>query len=360
MQQIVHQAIRLLIFCMLFFNSNSNLFAQTPSIDQLIKYTNQLQEKFEPAIQKKDFFITEQQKNNDTFFHYYKHNKIATKKNQVKDSTIRLITRANCKDTVCITYQTSAYNEFNELRNELKEMGFSCYQEADSNSISTLLYQKNDYTIKVSKSLKDSVTLYQLAIQQQLFPDPQDMFYGDDLMVFTSHEYLSLFFGAENVKKDIYYLSGNDISKCSILFANSPRQVVFLWQDEINRNGIAMLLFGGQLKTKEGIENGGYVGQSNWVLKSGIHPGMTLYELRKLHNNNFEFYGGNSAKTGNLVVDKNGNLNFTKEEITLGCVNCNDDKYARTTTLSADDALADGRIVFVLSVSLNPQIASVH
>ena len=327
---------------------------QAITIEQLIKYTALAQPKFETTVEKKYFTpITHYQKA-DTFYNHYKYIKQSNKKNAVQDSTLRILKKAACKDTVAITFQTSSYTEFCTLRAEMKLAGFYCNQEADSLILPKLLYQYNDYTIHLNTVVQDSILLYGIQIQQQLFPNPQDMYYGDDLLVFTSHEYLVYFFGAENVKKDIYFLSGNEVSKCSILFSNTPRQVVFLWKDEANRCGIESLLFGGQQKTKTAIENGGFVGQSNWVLKSGIHPGMTLYELRKLHNNNFKFYGGNAANTGSIIDEKNGAISFKKEELTLGCVNCNDDVYNRTTILTADEALAQGRIVFVLSVCLYP------
>jgi hypothetical protein len=338
------------LFCSFFLHGN----AQILSIEQLVKYTNLPHAKFESALEKKYFLATNKLQQADTLYTNFKYAKLSSKKNAIVDSTIRLLKKAACKDTVCITYQTSSYAEFCGLRAEMKAAGFYCNQEADSLILPKLLYQYNDYTIHLNAIVQDSVQLYGIQIQQQLFPNPQDMFYGDDLLVFTSHEYLVYFFGAENVKKDIYFLSGNEVSKCSILFSNTPRQVVFLWKDEVNRCGIESLLFGGQQKTKSAIENGGFVGQSNWVLKSGIHPGMPLFELRKLNNNNFKFYGGNAANTGSIIDEKNGHVNFKKEELTLGCVNCNDDAYSRTTILTADDALAAGRIVFVLSVCLYP------
>lgn len=328
--------------------------AQATSIEQLIKYTSLAPAKLENVLEKKHFIPITHYQQADTFFTHYKFANPSTKKNIPIDSTIRLLKKTTCKDTISITYQTSSNAEFCSLRAEMKAAGFYCNQEADSLILPKLLYQYNDYTIHLNTNVQDSVQLYGIQIQQQLFPNPQDMYYGDDLLVFTSHEYLVYFFGAENVKKDIYYLSGNEVSKCSILFSNTPRQVVFLWKDEVNRCGIESLLFGGQLKTKTAIENGGFVGQSNWILKSGIHPGMTLFELRKLHNNNFKFYGGNAANTGSIIDEKNGAVHFKKEELTLGCVNCNDDAYNRTTILTADDALAAGRIVFVLSVCLYP------
>ena len=90
-----------------------------------------------------------------------------------------------------------------------------------------------------------------------------------------------------------------------------------------------------------------------YKFKSGVHPGMTLYELRILNGDDIQFYGGNSLKTGTVITGNKGKLDFYKEEIILGCVNCNDNNFARTETMNADDAIKDGKILFVLSVVLN-------
>jgi hypothetical protein len=80
---------------------------------------------------------------------------------------------------------------------------------------------------------------------------------------------------------------------------------------------------------------------------------MTLYELRKLNESDFKFFGGRSPNTGSIIPDKNGKIDFKKLDIILGCINCDDNKFSSATEINADDALADGRIVFVLSVSIN-------
>ena len=186
------------------------------------------------------------------------------------------------------------------------------------------------------------------------FPKSKDIYYADDLLTFTSHEYLVHYFGEQNVKKDIYFLSGNEIAKCSVLFLNTNRQVVFIWADEQNRCAISSLLFGGQQNLASSKESGKYVEENNWSLKSGIRPGMSLLELRMLNGNDFKFYGGNSINSGSVIPDGVGKLDFKKEEIILACLNCRDDKYSTAKVVNADDSIEEGRILFVLSIILNP------
>lgn len=240
----------------------------------------------------------------------------------------------------------------------MKRDGFYCNEEVDSSSLPSLLYQKGAVTVSRFTRVADSLNFYCLTACEKIFPGPGQISFADDLIMFTSHEYLEYYFGAPNVKKDIFYLAGNDMVRCSVLFSNSPRQVVFIWADEINRTGIANLLFGGQQRLKSAMETSNFVAESNWLLKSGLHAGMTLYELRMLNESNFQFYGGNSVNAGAIVPGNKGKLDFKKEDIILGCVNCKDNQFYSSAVLDADEALEDGRIVFVLSIILNPASGS--
>ena len=109
------------------------------------------------------------------------------------------------------------------------------------------------------------------------------------------------------------------------------------------------------------MSNASFVGESTWFCKSGLRAGMSLYELRKLNDNNFKFYGGRSRNSGAVIPETNGKLDFKKEDIILGCINCNDTQFSKASEINADDALAEGRILFVLSVCLNaPAITKVN
>ncbi len=191
-------------------------------------------------------------------------------------------------------------------------------------------------------------------MQKKILPNPKDVNYGDDLLVFNSHEYLSYYFGKGNVKNDIYFLSENEVARCSVLFLNTNRQVVYIWKDDVNKCTIDHLLFGGQQKLESLKQNDNFIAENNWILKSGIHAGMSLFELRRLNENDFKFYGGNSANSGLVLQDNAGKLNFKRENIYLGCMNCNDKNFSSAAIINADDAIADEKILFVLTIALNP------
>jgi hypothetical protein len=327
------------------------LYGQALSAEKLLSTLLMPAAKFDDWAAKKKFFLSNSGKQLDTLVKIYDY-KPEIKKKKPVDSVLRHIISRENKEYFSLTYQTSSAEEFTALIAELKLAGFYCNQQ-ENPATTRLLFQHNDRTVKTFTVTQDSTTLYSLQFHDQDFPDAKDMHFADDLLNFTSHEYLVYYFGEENVKKDFYYFSGDELVNCSVLFANTARQVVFIWKDEVNKINIDNLLFGGQQKLKSAMQSGEFVAESNWVFKSGIHAGMTLYQLRLLNEEDIKFYGGSSAQTGMVVPSTPGKIDFKKEEIILGCVNCTDGKFAAAEVMNADEALADGKILFVLSVVLN-------
>lgn len=331
------------------------LYGQGLPAEKLIEIFTVPAAKFDDWAAKKKFIFTFNTKNEDTLIKHYDF-KSAVKKGKLVDSIQRyILCKENNKENhkeFNLVYQTASEAEFTTLIGELKAMGFYCNMEGDP-AKTRVLFQHKDFTAKTFTEINDSVPLYSLQFHEQDFPDPAEVNYADDLLCFTSHEYLVHYFGEENVKKDFYYFSGDELANCSVLFINTSRQVVFIWKDEVNRRGIDDILFGGQQKLKSAVNSGKFVAESDWRFKSGVHAGMTLYELRILNGDDIQFYGGNSLKTGTVITGNKGKLDFYKEEIILGCVNCNESNFAKAEVMTADEALADGKILFVLSVVLN-------
>ncbi len=309
--------------------------------------------KFDDWLAKKKFYFTNSSRQGDSLVKIYNY-KPEIKKNKPVDSVKRCLTRKDNKDEFTLTYQTASRQEFEDLIKQLKLAGFYCNRDDEPAGSKPLLFQYRDVTVTVFTEEKDSIVKWSLLFYKKTFPDPQDIYYADDLLCFTSHEYLVYYFGEENVKKDIYYFSGNELAKCSVLFLNTGRQVVFIWKDEVNKKDQANLLFGGQQKLKSLLNSDKFIAESNWIFKSGVHAGMPLYELRMLNGSDLKFYGSNAANAGIVIAGNSGKINFKKEEIVLGCMNCTDGKYSSASILNADDAITDGRILFVLSVVLNP------
>lgn len=340
-----------LLFPCLFVLSVQTLSGQALNSQKLVEIFTVPAAKFDDWAARRKFMFTFNTKNEDTLIKHYEF-KSAIKKGKLLDSIPRAILCKEFEKDFQLIYQTASGDEFLALIKELKAMGFYCNMEGEPGK-TNLFYQHKDFTIKTYNEIKDSILFYTLQFHEQDFPDPQEVNYADDLLHFPSHEYLVHYFGEENVKKDFYYFSGNELANCSVLFSNTPRQAVFIWKDEINRRGIDDVLFGSQQKLKSAVGTGSFVAESEWHFKSGVHPGMTLYELRILNGDDIHFYAGSSTKPGTVITGNKGKLDFYKEEIILGCVNCNDSNFGKAEMLNADDAIADGKILFVFSVALN-------
>jgi len=330
---------------------------QVMSVDNLFKMIDLSKPKMESYLSGKGYAFTGKDQLNDTVVNSYVNRKLHNKKNKSEDSTFRSIRWGDVKDAPFLIYQTTSLQEFNELVREFKKEGFYCHEPIDSLKNKALFFQHKNMTVRLFVSETDSVQEFNIRLQKRIFPDPKDINFADDLLAFSSHEFLEFYFGKSNVKNDIYYFSGNEIAKCSVLFWNTKRQVVFIWKDELNKCTIDHLLFGGQQQLESSINNNSFIGENNWVFKSGIRAGMSLFELRKLNENNFKFYGGNSALSGSVLTEKTGKLNFSKENIILGCMNCRDNEFAAAKIIDADEALAEERILFVLSIVLSPDQA---
>jgi len=344
---------KLLLFFFLLLIIDAS-FGQVYCALNLLESSSVPKQKFDSYVSKKGFAYLGSSYKSDTIARDYNFRGIG--KNQTTDSVQRAVTIFNTKEDFCFTYRTTSAKEFQKIKNEIKKDGFFCNRESDSLTAPALLFQNNDVTITISSKLIDTLTEYSFLIRKQILPKPKEIAFAEDLFVFNSHEYLRYYFGEQNIKKDIYYLSEKKIGKCSIIFPNTNRQVVFLWADEVNSCNLAKVYIGGQLMAESSLEYDKNVPENLWRLKSGIRPGMSLYQLRVLNNAAFNFGGGNSANTGMIAPDSTGKLNFKKESIILGCMNCNDPAFYKKSVISSDEAIEDERILFVHTIILDPTI----
>jgi hypothetical protein len=330
-------------------------FSQGIDVETIINLLSLSEQKLINQLQKKGFKYSGTNTKSDTIIKTFTLFTNTDKSQNSPDTIDRNILLVAGKNECTLTYQTSSAIEISNLKKALKLLGFYGSNEGDTSiSASSMLYQHLNFTASIFETATTESILYAIKFHKKEFPNPEMMFYADDLLHFTSHEYLVYYFGEENVKKDIYFFTGNEISKCSVLFAGTKRQVVFIWEDEVNKRTISNLLFGGQQKLKSLLSKDKYITESSWLLKSGLYAGMTLYELRKLNGSDFNFYAGNAINSGLVLDDTKGNIDFKKENIILGCINCTDNNYRSTSIMSVDKAIKEDRIMFVLSVVLTP------
>jgi hypothetical protein len=290
----------------------------------------------------------------DTAVKTYEYRPVVKKKKQT-DSVSRKFLRSVLKETFTLSYQTTSAAEYTGIVEGLKKEGFHCDYEKDSTiTPASFLYQHEDYTADAVIKKVDSTAWYSITVHKKTLPVEKDLHFAEDLLEFSSHEYLVYYFGEKNVKKDIYYFAGNDIVNCSVLFINTKRQVIFIWKDGLNRRKIDNLLFGGQHKLKSQQDYDKFIAENNWLLKSGVHSGMPLFELRTLNEKNIAFSGGDAANPGLIFPESSSKVDFKNADIILGCMNCTDDKFQSTKIMYADQAMEDGRVLFVLTIALYP------
>lgn len=337
-------------FCVLLLVSRG----QVVSWDNLLSMVTMTKPKLTVYITKKGFAYSGKDEINDTVLSRYNYGRVKNKKDKIIDSTIRVLFTGDVKETAVVSYQTTSYAEYDELLTAIKKDGFYCNTPAAAVQTEPALFQHNDITVRTFFTVTDSIKNYTFRVQKKILPNPKDVNYGDDLLAFNSHEYLLYYFGKNNVKNDVYFLSENEVARCSVLFLNTNRQVVYIWKDDVNKSTIDHLLFGGQQKLESLNQNNNFIAENNWILKSGVHAGMSLFELRRLNADDFKFYGGNAANAGSVLQDNTGKLNFKRENIILGCMNCNDKNFSAAAIINADDAIADEKILFVLTIALKP------
>lgn len=340
----------LLIAFIAFF---SPVTAQQFTAAKLIEGAVVSKPKFESYISRQNFIGVGNDYKGDTIVKEFQYRMYG--KGGKRDSIERSLTYFSTKEDFCYSFSTLSADEGRRIISEFKKEGFYCNNEKDSLQVKSLLFQHNDLTAEVSRETMDTLVKFSFMLRKQPLPKPREIKFAEDLSVFNSHEYLRFYFGDQNVKKDIYYLSDDKVGKCSVLFPNSSRQAVFLWEDEINNTGLAKIFIGGQLKTGSAVDYDQNIAENLWQLKNGVHPGMSLYTLRLLNDAAFNFYGGNNSKTGMIVTDSTGKLNFKKENIILGCMNCTDREFLRQSVINSDKALEEERILFVHTIILEPE-----
>jgi hypothetical protein len=338
------------------------LKAQVFSGDKLLDMLTLSQAKLENQLADKRYRSAGTESFGDTIVKSYEYRPVIRRSSSKKqtDPVSRKFFRSVLKQTFKLTYQTTAAAEYTAIIEALKKNSFYCEYEKDSTiTPAAYLYQHEDYTADCSVQKTDGTTWYTVTVFKKTMPVTRDIHFAEDLLEFTSHEYLVYYFGAKNVKTDVYYFAKNDIAKCSVLFINTKLQVIFVWKDGLNKRKIDNLLFGGQHKLKSQQEYDKVIAENSWTMKSGLHAGMPLMELRTVNERNISFCGGDAPNPGLVFSESSGKIDFRNADVILGCINCTDDKFQASQVMYADKAMDDGRVLFVLTIALYPMVTGV-
>lgn len=301
------------------------------------------------------------------------------------DSTLRFIAGSKKGKATGVYYQTSSYGESDAIIRDFLINGFiSSKKNTDSTmgedgaiadtvktslvntfktdtvkvaplkTDSNFFFQKEDMTIYISEEVRDEVRMFCFRMERKPVPTGSSVRFADDLMLFDSHEKLVAMFGNKNVRRDMYHFSETDSSRCSVLFPNTNRQGIFIWEDQSNYRMLSFLMIGGGLRAEGSADFNQSVSLNTWKSYSGLYTGMRMSEMLKLCESDFNFFGLRSEFAMMIVPEKKGHIDFSKTGITLGCFNCNGHPLLKKEKISAEAALKEGLQLYILSIVLLP------
>jgi hypothetical protein len=264
------------------------------------------------------------------------------------------IVKYNADESSRICFQTTSLEEFTKMNQQLKEQYH--YTKAENEAAGApLIYQKANVSIIPAVKTEGDKTVYSFLVEKKALPKARDIAYAEELLQYSSHEYLVAGFGAENVKRDIFYFSDKEINKCSVLYPNTNLQVIFIWNDEVNLRNISFILIGGQLRAQSSLTYHKQIELNAWQSKQGIRAGMSLKELQQMNGGQLKFYGWDTDQPGVLVNKTNGNLDFKNLGLVFNCLDCNEDKYySKSEVISSEDVLKENRRVYVSTLVIMP------
>jgi hypothetical protein len=337
----------LLVVCFLFAG---NAFGQKPefSIKDLVAFTTVPVNKFDAYISRKGFkpqpdtIVVEDISN-------------GFMKTSKDKSIHKLLGRYDRNDTSTIFFQTNSLQEFDELKADMLETGFIPAVYDSTKRAFPPFYQHSNVLVYPSVKKANETTTYGYRIERKLLPKATDIAFAEDLLSLNAHAYLEAVFGPSNVKKDVFYFSEKEITKCSVLFPNTSLQVIFIWKDEANNRGISFVMIGGQLRTQGSQGFHKAIEMNKWQSSQGIYLGMGLRDLQQLNEGPISFYGWESEQPGIVNPKNKGKLNFRKTGVQLNCLDCNEDKYySKTGLLNSNDVIQQNGRVYVSTLILMP------
>jgi len=165
----------------------------------------------------------------------------------------------------------------------------SCGNSSESDSDSS----KNSTTEKVDSVVEKNVSKI------------ENKFILDELLKINSEKELKNQFGAENVtRREEWFAEGTVSFMQSVLHADSPKEVVFQWEDD-------------SVKFEKLSSVTVYMKNAPWKAANGLHVGMRMTELETMNGKPFTFFGFGWDYAGGCNFE-GGKLFNTIYGITLG------------------------------------------
>jgi hypothetical protein len=273
-------------------------------------------------------------------------------KEEGKKHCIRGFQIINMPSECELVYQTTSFEEYSNLKQEIKSSGFNYPSKADENG--PVLYQRESIRIESTTKKNDSTVFYVLKAAKKNLPRKKDLMWAEDLLQFDSQEYLADVFGKENLKTDLFYYTETETNKCTVLFPNTNQEVIFIWNDEMNLKDLSFILIGGNLRPKDVDDNRRPVAHNVWRSKQGIQCGMSLNEMQMINEQPVRFYNWNAESAGYLAPNNKGKIDFSQLGIVFNCLNCSFLKVTNNTIIDSESAMNENQKVYVTSYIVLP------
>lgn len=327
--------------------------AQAPSfsIDDLLTLSSLSPKKFDNYMSEKGFLSGGRTMQDDAMaLTFLGKQQVNPDDSIVHSRTVNLYKKENA---FCFAYHTTSYEEFIEGKNRLKKANFFYPESKDTSQELPLLFQHKNITIQTSKEIEEGNPVYTFLLKKKILPSIVTRF-AEDLLIFDSHEYLAAYFGEQNVKRDVYYFSEKKFKKCSVLFGNSNRQVVFVWEDEDNLSKLSYILISGIMPTGEGMPFNDNIGRNIWSFKNGIYCGMSIRELLEINKRDFNFFGANSDFSMMIEPENTGYIDFKRVGIMLSSLDGTSLPLLKKQKVSAEEAIENRLALHVFYIMLTP------
>jgi len=324
--------------------------AQSFSVDDLFTLSGLSPKKFDNYMSGKGYFSGGRQMVNDAMAFKFLEKQTPSPDDSVMNFRSVDLYKEGANE-YCFAFNTTCTDEYKRELDKLMKSDFFYGIEQDSSRI-PLLFQKENVRVYVSSEVQEGDTVYTFLLKRKQLPTL--VHFAEDLLHFDSHEYLVSYFGRQNVQRDVYYFSEDQIKKCSVLFGNSNQQVVFVWEDENNLCKLSYILISGILPTENGQPFNQAISRNKWPFKSGIYSGMSIRDLLELNGSDFMFYGFDSEYSMMVEPVKTGSLDFGKIGVMLTSLDGKAPPLLKREKVSAAHAVENRIALHVFYIMLAP------
>lgn len=329
----------------------SSLHAQVFSVDDLLGFTDFSAKRFDGYITKKGFVSSGHFLQSDSAIDTW--DMIPNPADSANLFVHRRVSRYQSSTMLDYSYQTASMTEAMATIQQMKSKGFTV-SDTNWNMQKPLLLQRREWIVKAELLKEDTLSFVELRWQKQHMPSAKKTLFVDDLLKFGSDEYLAAYFGRQNVRKDQFYFSEHEVNKCSVLFPNTPNQVVFVWADNDAQKDILQVMVGAGMRTETVDGYNGVAGSNMWRFASGITTQMRLEQILRSTDDDLYFFGRKNALFLSLVPESARLLNMKNATVVFECINGAGNPLLDQEKVSASDAIEAGLKLHVSMIVLWP------